>query len=158
MNNFLLGFAATFAGGLLAGFLSHWADKRYLAPASSSSEEERFPRTFLLKVAAITVMIAWLTILAFLVSIALAKNGLVNLTEPVAMSMFGSLVSCAALYIVFSLTLRCSKCHHRVLVQENSTPPYGEKLWKMDGWASVVVRVVFMRRFRCMHCGQRYLA
>jgi DNA-directed RNA polymerase subunit RPC12/RpoP len=158
MNNFVLVLVATAAGGLLAGFLSHWADKRYLAPAPSASEEQRFPRTFLLKVAAITVMIAWLSILAFLVSIALAKTGFVSLTEPVALSMLGSLVSGAALYIVFSLMLRCPKCHHRVLVQENSSPPYTEEIWKMNGWASVVLRVVFMRRFRCMHCGQRYSA
>jgi hypothetical protein len=71
-------------------------------------------------------------------------------------SLLGITLGCVPIYFSLALILRCPKCHRHVINQMSRNPPHAEAFWQMDGWSSIVVRVLFSGRFRCMHCGQRY--
>jgi hypothetical protein len=158
MNTFLVAFVGSLLGGVLAGLLSHWVDARYRQPIVQfgAAKKERFPRPRLLTMAASIIFIAWSSILVFLALLALKSAGLFNASESLVVSTLGVTLGCVPLTLSLAFMLRCPKCHRQVLSQMSSNPPHAEKLWQMDGWASVVVRVLFSGSFRCMHCGQRY--
>lgn len=151
-------FVGSLVGGVIAGLLGHWADARYRQPTVQleTATKERFPRALLLTMAALIVFVAWSSILVFLALLAVNFAGLFRTSESLVVSVLGVTLGCIPLYLLLAFMLRCPKCHRQVLTQMSSNPPHAEKLWQMDGWASVVVRILFSGSFRCMHCGQRY--
>lgn len=158
MSTFAVAFFGSLLGGVLAGLLGNWADARYRPPQVElgAAAEERFPRAWLLITAASIMFIGWSSILSFLALLAVGSSGLFQPSETLAFLLLGVTLGCAPLYFMVARALRCPKCHRQVLNQMASNPPHAEKLWQLDGWASVVVRVLFSGRFRCMHCGQRF--
>ena len=158
MSTFLLAFVGSLLGGVVAGLLGHWSDARYRQPTvqSGAAAKERFPRPLLLTMAASIMFVAWSSILVFLALLAVNSVGFFRPSESLAVSVLGVTLGCVPLYFSLAFVLRCPKCHHQVLNQMSSNPPHAEKLWQMDGWSSVVVRVLVSGSFRCMHCGQRY--
>jgi hypothetical protein len=158
MSTFLVAFVGSLVGGVLAGLLGHWADARYRQPSVQlgAAAIERFPRPLLLTTAAATIFVAWSSIVALLTLLGVNSAGLFHSSESLVVSMLGVALGCVPLQFLLAFTLRCAKCHRQVLSQMSSNPPHAEKIWQMDGWSSVVVRVLFSGSFRCMHCGQRY--
>lgn len=158
MNFFVFAFVGSLVSGVVVGLLGHWADARYRPPAVQfeAAAIERFPWASLLKVAASIMLVAWSSILAFLAVLAGSSAGLFRPSEALMFSLLGITFGCVPPYFSLALLLRCPKCHRQVLNQMSSNPPHTEKLWQMDGWSSVVVRVLFSGCSRCMHCGQRF--
>ena len=158
MNTFAVAFVGSLVGGVLAGLFGQWADTRYRAPPVElgAANVVRFPRAALLRLTSLIVFFVWSSIVGFFALLSATFLGFFRPPESLVLMALGFMLSCAALYLSLAFILRCPKCQRQVLIQMSSNPPHAEKLWQMDDWASVVVRILFLGCFRCMHCGQRY--
>jgi hypothetical protein len=61
--------------------------------------------------------------------------------------------------LVFLLsTLKCDNCKNHLFDEKNgeNIHPNANKIRGISYWATIVVNVVWKRKFICMHCGQNY--
>lgn len=61
--------------------------------------------------------------------------------------------------LVFLLsTLKCDNCKNHLFDEKNckNIHPDANKIRGISYWATIVINVVWKRKFICMHCGQNY--
>jgi hypothetical protein len=160
MNEFLSSFIVVFIGSTVATVLAAWVvtrlDRAFRPPTPrSEAAAAQYSRPMRLRVAAYLVHAVWVGILAMVLLVFAAAVDLVSLA--VGLGLLVSVGLGTVLYFCLVLTLRCDACGRRVLVQAISNPPYAERWHSLNPWGSVVTRIVFQGRFRCMYCGQEYL-
>jgi hypothetical protein len=150
-------FLIYFAGGLVAALITYLLDKFIVVPTTSFAVAPiaYYPNAVRLRVASFAIICAWSALILFLVLVGLAA---IDLWRPVnlAVWMLAAFYGFAVLYFGLSFPLKCPSCLERVTVQWTSEPKYTERVWRLDGWASVVVQVATTGKFRCMYCGQRF--
>jgi hypothetical protein len=67
---------------------------------------------------------------------------------------FLSLLFMAVVYLISGIQLKCVNCKKRIFVQVVERPPYSVKFRGLTGWSSIVLQVLILKSFTCMHCGQ----
>lgn len=156
-----LWFTATvsFVGAIAAGVVGRWLEERlaraYRAPVSNEGgSPQAYSRPALLTVAAYAVHLAWGGLLVMPVALAIAAFAKTAIVGFLACGT--AVVVGAASHFGLAVVLRCDACNRRVFVSPVQNPPYAEKWGHLNAWGSVVTRIAFQRRFRCMHCGQNY--
>jgi small-conductance mechanosensitive channel len=157
-HSYEFAFLASFVGGLIAAVIVHLLDRLVSVPTVSFTDSavSPYPHSLRLRVASYSVFCAWGSLLIFL-----AVLGLVAATElrptHLAIWTFAAFTGFVVLYLALAIPLKCPKCKERITIQWTSEPKHTERVWGMDGWASVIVRVATTGRFRCMYCGQRFI-
>lgn len=153
MSNFLL----AFFGSLLAGLIGAIIDAKFRHPTATFeiSPTRPFPHPILLRVSASAVIVAWL---AILIAVALLVLGITNVwsSEPLFIGAIGSVIGAGFIIFPLAFYLRCPSCMKHLLVQWGSGPHFSVKRTGLDGKASIVLRVIMRKSFRCMNCGQTY--
>ena len=109
---------------------------------------EAYPDKKLMLANAYVTLLAWLFLLLLFIFPFIAPNYLNVVT-----SIFFLF---ASMHLVLALILKCPNCNKRPTVQGFSIHPNAEKAYKLNGWAAVIVRVAFDKRFRCIHCAKDY--
>ncbi len=157
LTHFIVAFAASFIGSVLAATIIGFLDRRFRAPARAFPAEpvEGFPKPFALLAASYSLIVSWVMLISLLVALALGLAGWRS--DTVVVVLLGSFLGFVGLYIPLAVRARCRKCGKHVTIQWIKRPPFSEPLLGVDAWAAVVLRLVIHRRFRCMYCGQRYL-
>lgn len=147
----------TLAAAMLAGLIGSVVDAKFRHPARefSVSEIEPAPRLIVIRIAATFVFSAWVALVAFLLSIVLAKANVWQ-SEPLTLGSLSLVVTAGVIYLAAAALVKCPKCGRPLLFQWVTQPKFAEPYRGLDGWASIIVRVVLRKPFRCMYCGQRY--
>lgn len=151
------GFVAGFLGAILAALVVAMVDTRFRHPAKISvlDPAKEYPRKTLLRISAFFVAAAWACIVIVGLTILLGWAGVpVSGTIFLVEIAFLSLV--ATVYALLAFQIRCQSCHRHILVQWTTKPKYAESFFRMDGWTTIILRVLKRRPFRCMYCGQTY--
>jgi len=150
-------FLASFMGALVAAGVVHLLDKFVSVPTVSFIEAPviPYPHGLRLRVASYAVFCAWGLLLLCL---GLLGWAIVSDVRYVHLGIWTFAAFCGffILYLALAITLKCPKCQERLTIQWTSEPRHTERMWGMDGWASVIVRVATTGKFRCMYCGQRF--
>jgi uncharacterized Tic20 family protein len=149
-------FLISFFGSILAAFLASWIrrNKKPDPIPANSNEIVEFPRSRTIIFASVCVLIAWVCMLVFLISVFLPTLGIEsNLILVISLI---SLLVMAILYLLTSFQLKCSHCQKRVFFQISENPPFSVKYKGLTGWSSIVLQVLLMNSFTCMHCGKKY--
>jgi hypothetical protein len=156
-QSFEFAFLASFIGGLIAAGVVHLLDRLVSVPDVSFIETPitPYPSALRLRIASYAMFCAWGLLL-----VALALLGVALVIDVrylhLGIRMFAAFGGFVVLYLALAVTLKCPKCHEKVTIQWTTEPRYTERIWGMDGWASIIVRVATTGRFRCMYCGQRF--
>ena len=149
MDDITLAFIVTFIGGLVVSYFVHRSEKKYKRPEidSSSNTEIRPKNPWLLLVSSYSVLLAWILILGFILTIILNKVFPLNLTENYIMFCIWAFMGLATVFICSSFLFRCSSCERFLLHQSVLDPPHGKKIFGMTAWASIVVSYIFKSKF-----------
>lgn len=149
MSSFWIAFLGSALGSIVASAAVGWLDSKFRPPSAfSDAPSLAFTSWARLRVASLALLLAWLSLLFFLVSI-FAFPTLADL-------MMGAFFGVAVIYGVLAYSIRCMKCHRHVLVEWTTKPPFSEPAFGFKGFAAVALSSLFKRQFRCMYCGQRY--
>jgi hypothetical protein len=150
MNIFLFSIIANIVGAL---FVSWLVTKTKLSAVPFPNEGVvRFPNPKKIAFASSCVLMAWLCMLASLFSILVMFAGIESKLFLIV-SIF-SLLFMSAVYLISGIQLKCVNCKKRVFVQVVEKPPHSVKFKGLTGWSSVVLQVLVLKKFTCMHCGQ----
>lgn len=143
-------------GALVAVLLVNYVSK--LAPKNpdptTDQSESRYGKSTFLTVASISVVISWLSIIGVLFSLFLFIIGL-----SILFFVFWVIVLVASSCCYFAICpfLKCDNCGRVLTFQwTRESPPFAQKIWGMDGWASIILQVLLSRKFTCMYCGKHY--
>lgn len=158
MSSLLLAFTASLVGGLIAAAIEAIAEEEFRRRSHQFGERpiEFFPQLPLLRTAALSVIGAWVAIAICLLSVALGATALWR-SESLVLGSLGAFVGLALIYGVLAFSIKCPACSRHLLIQSFSKPPFGERIFGFDAWASIVLRVTRRQPFRCMYCGQQYV-
>ncbi len=131
-----------------------------LAPSdpepSVDNVEIKFKHSHLIKLGASFVLLAWLSIPVFLLTIFLSATSIYAESWLVT-SVLATLLISAFIYLTIALFLKCENCTRRLTVQwKKEPPPFSISYLGMAGWSSIILQVLFKNRFVCMHCGKHY--
>jgi hypothetical protein len=149
MSGFWIAFLGSALGSIVASAAVGWLDSKFRPPlAFSDALSLAFTSRAKLRVASLALLLAWLSLLFFLVSL-FAFPALADL-------MMGAFFGVAVIYGALSFSMRCMKCHRHILVEWTTKPPFSEPAFGFKGFAAVALSCLFKRRFKCMYCGQRY--
>jgi hypothetical protein len=149
-------FLISFLGSIIAALLVSWIrqHKKPDPTPANSAEIVEFPRSKTIIFASGCVLISWVCITVFLISVFLPSFGIdSNLVLGISLISFFVM---AILYLLTSFQLKCSHCHKRVFFQISEEPPFSIKYKGLTGWSSIVLQVLLMNSFTCMHCGKKH--
>lgn len=150
-------FIISFLGSFFAGLIVALVDARFRHPGKNYANASTQPHPYrtLLRISAFVVAGAWTGILAFFLFFVLRLTGVYSPTTGLVVSLFVFFLLALA-YMPLAFSIRCQSCRKHILVQWNTEPRYAQKSYGMDGWASIIVRILKREPFRCMYCGQSY--
>jgi hypothetical protein len=149
MSNFWIAFLGSALGSVVASAAVGWLDSKFRPPAAfSDAPSLAFTYRVRLRLASLALLLAWLSLIFFLVSI-FAVSTFADL-------MMGAFFGVAVIYGALAYSMRCMKCHRHILVEWTTKPPFSEPAYGFKGFAAVALSSLFKRQFRCMYCGQRY--
>jgi len=143
---------ASIAAFLVAAFGDSRVD---VARTFADAPAEPFPRPRLLRFTALGfrftyfAMMVTVPLVLLLVAIGI-RSGLVLAALTIAT------IGTIALVLGLSAIIRCPKCTKRAIMNAGLHVAFAEPLEGLSPWGSVVKRIARERRFRCMHCGQRF--
>jgi hypothetical protein len=113
-----------------------------------------YPKAKLMKLNATVVLAAWIVILACLALFAAGLFGQFNFS--LLLFLFSGIVLLALLHLILAIYLRCFNCGKRPTVQGlGKTHSKARKRWGMVGWSVVIIDVLTIKSFRCIHCGEK---
>src|SRR5687767_14339946 len=141
-NSFEFAFLASFLGGLVAAGIVYLFDRFTSVPTTSLIDAPviAYPHSSRLRAACYAIFCAWI-LLPLSVAL-LIVAAVTNFRFPhLAIWMLAAFCGFVVLYLALAITLKCSKCQERITIQWVSEPRHTERMWGMDGWASIVVRV-----------------
>jgi uncharacterized Tic20 family protein len=149
-------FLISFFGSLLAALLVSWIrrhKKPDLTPANSD-EIVDFQHSKTIVFACGCVLIAWICMAICIVSVFLPLFGIEsNIVTAVSLISFFIM---AIIYLLTSIQLKCSHCYKRIFFQVAESPTSNIKFKGLTGWSSIVLQVLLMNSFTCMHCGKKH--
>ncbi len=150
MNIFLFSIIANIVGAILIS----WLVSRTKSSSVPLPNEVfvKFPNPKKIAFASSCVVMAWLCMLASLISILIMFVGLES--KLFLIVSISSLLFMAAVYLVSGIQLKCVNCKKRIFVQVVEKPPHSVKFKGLTGWSSIVLQVLVLKKFTCMHCGQ----
>ena len=154
MDKYLLAFFAPIVAGLVVGLID--ARFRGLEVDSTAAETKPYPKRILLRFSAFTVIGGWISIALVMTSLVLDGVGVMPLGA-LFVAAFGAFLVSALGYMCIAFQIRCASCDLHILVQRTTVPPYQETYFGMEGWTSIILRVLMRKPFRCMYCVQRYV-
>ena len=149
-------FLILFFGSLLAALLVSWI-RRHKKPdpkPANSDEIVEFQHSKTIIFASGCVLIAWICMAVFLISVFLPSFGIES-NIVLVVSLISFLVM-AIIYLLTSIQLKCSHCYKRIFFQVTENPPVSIKFKGFTGWSSIVLQVLLMNSFTCMHCGKKH--
>ena len=149
----LIPFIGAFVSVLLVNYVSKFAPKNPIPTTDPS--ESRYGKSIHIRVASAFVIVAWLSIIGTLMAMCLGLMDLISLN--IFIYWVISLLISGSCYVAICPFLKCESCGRRVTVQwTRESPPFAEKMWGMNGWASTILHVMLSRKFTCMYCGKHY--
>ena len=158
MNGVLQAFVTAAAVAVLSA-IAIMILKRFVPENPTPTESKEtipYSQANRIRFASISVIIAWVSLLTFVLAIGASALHILN---PVVIAWAVlSLVVFFSFYVIAAIFLKCDKCRRRMLFQWSNQiiPPFSEKIFGMTGWAGIVLKVVIRKKFRCMYCGQKY--
>lgn len=155
MSTFAISFLGTFLGGIVISSVVSLIERLLPYPAPSNEAAKVYPHPIRLRAACLTLFAVWLSLGVLVLLTVAGALGFVR-GEGTIVAAMGAFLGLALAYFVLAISLRCTNCRMHLIVQWRQEPRFVEPIFKMDGWASVVMRAAIKRRFRCMYCGQRY--
>ena len=109
-------------------------------------------------VASMLVLLSWF-VFVFLVSAIVCEHffqlRLAFVSERY-MEIGGFFVILGLITGIFIFLPSCPVCSNRIFNEQRSYHPKFHSIKGLGGWASIVVRVIIKREFRCMHCGTKH--
>jgi len=149
-------FLISFLGSILGGFLVNFIRLRAAPdPIPANSEEvAKFNKPKTIIAASTCVFIAWFCLIIVLFFALLPIVGIEN-NYVLACGMVAFFIMAIA-YALLSFHLKCTNCYKRLFSQVAEKPPFSIKFKGLEGWSSIVLQVLFLSRFTCMHCGKKY--
>jgi hypothetical protein len=150
MNLFLFSIIANIFGAILISWLA--TKMKLSAIPLHSKDVVKFTNPKAIIFASSCALIGWLCMFALLLSILMLFAGFESKLFLI-ISIF-SLLFMAALYFISGIQLRCVNCKKRIFVQVIEHPPHSIKFKGLTGWSSIVLQVLILKSFTCMHCGQ----
>jgi predicted DNA repair protein MutK len=104
------------------------------------------------------VALSWVELIALIV---VMTAGFIThsqaLTTPFIVFLV-ALIFTVAIYVGVALSIRCSSCGRRMLIETlGAKHPKAKKVLGLDHWASNVVNVIRVGRFNCMYCGVEHI-
>lgn len=153
------GFVLSFLGAFCAAILVAYLDARFRHPLddNSSATALEHPQIRLLRISAFLVAFAWAGIALFLIGLVLAFAG-APIDENVLIGPIAFTLLIATPYAIMAFRVHCESCGKPILVQWTTKPKHAVSSSVLDGWASIVLRLIRRRSFACMYCGQNYCA
>jgi hypothetical protein len=118
-----------------------------------------YPQHKVLRADAYTVILAWIALpLAFLTL--LLGNYLPSpIGGPAFFSLFAAFFALALIHLALSLLHRCPTCKKHPTIQGfKPIHPAAKSEKGLDGWSRVVWNIFRNRPFRCIHCGDEFVA
>ena len=149
-------FLISFFGSIIAALLVSWI-KQHTKPdptPANSNEIAKFLRSKTIIFASSCVLISWVCMAVFLISVFLPSLGIES--NIVLVISFISFFVMAIAYLLTSFQLKCTHCQKRVFFQVSENPPFSVKFKGLTGWSSIVLQVLLMNSFTCMHCGKKH--
>lgn len=150
MNIFLFSIIANIVGALLISWL---VTKTKLSAVPLPNEGVvKSPNPEKIAFASSCVLMSWLCMLALLIGIVMLFVGIESMHFRIA-CIFSAMFM-AMLYFITGIQLKCANCKKRIFVQVVERPAYNIKFKGLNGWSSIVLQVLILKKFTCMHCGQ----
>jgi hypothetical protein len=150
MNVFLFSIIANIFAALLISWLATKARSSKLPLHSESAVKFAYPKAIIF--ASSCALIGWLFMFVFLIAIVFLFAGVEDKLLLVVSLL--SFLFMALVYLISSIQLKCVNCKKRLFVQAVERPPYSIKFKGLTGWSSIVLQVLILKSFTCMHCGQ----
>ncbi len=149
-------FLISFFGSIVAALLVSWI-RRHKNPdptPANSNKTAEFSRSKTIIFSSACVLVSWLCMVVFLIAVFLPSFGIES-NIVLATSLISFFVM-AIIYLLTSFQLKCTNCQKRVFFQISENPPFSIKFKGLTGWSSIVLQVLLMNSFTCMHCGKKH--
>ena len=150
MNIFLFSIIANIFGALLISWLTNKVNLSSLPLHGNAVVKFVSPKRIIF--ASSCALMCWLCMLAALISIIMSFIGFESTLFLIV--SFLSFLFMAIVYSISGIPLKCVNCKKRIFVQVVERPPYSIKYKGLTGWSSIVLQVLMLKSFTCMHCGQ----
>lgn len=110
-----------------------------------------------LRAAAAAAALAWIGLVASIAAIAGAELGIATGMREIALGGMAVMAIGSIAAVIAAMGVHCPKCGARLMV-ENLGPKHrsADRVSGLTHWATVVIRVLQLRRITCMYCGAQY--
>ena len=113
----------------------------------------KYGKSTLIKTASALVIVAWISLIGLISGLIVE----ITIKNPSVFLFFLPILLFAGLsYGSICPFLKCESCRRAITVQWVTAPPFSKKMWFIEGWASIILQVVLLKRFTCMYCGKDY--
>ena len=118
-----------------------------------------YPQHRLLRADSYTVILAWVALPSAFVALFLGKYSQLPISIYDFLGLFAVFFIFALSHLALSLLHRCPTCKKHPTIQGfKPIHPAAKSQKGLDGWARVVWNVFRKKPFRCIHCGDEFVA
>ena len=125
-------------------------------PISHDTEGRAYENSLKLLIACYFVISAWLVLIGLLLVILVAST---TGSTKLNLTFAGLLISLIIIVLGYGLlawSLRCEACGKSLLIEAGVLHKNARKRKGLDHWATTILDVLLVGKFRCMYCGENY--
>lgn len=125
-------------------------------PVNHDTEARAYKKSLKLLIACYLAISAWVVLTGLLLVILVASiTGSIKLNLAFA-TLLIALIILAIGYGLLALSLRCEGCGKSLLMEAGVLHKNARKRKGLDHWATTILDVLLVGKFRCMYCGENY--
>ena len=125
-------------------------------PVNHDIETRAYKKSLRLLFACYFVISAWLVLIGLLLVILVASTTSSTKLNFIFAGLLIALIVIVAGYVLLAWSLRCEACGKSLLIEAGVLHKNARKRKSLDHWATIILDVLLVGKFRCMYCGENY--